>query len=446
MLGPAPAAGPPPFNLGPAQFVVQGALRLGSVLQPVLVASDPNGNGSFVFEWTASSPGSGPVSLGFGPTLSIGPSLEGRRLGLRISYVDRQGFFESLVLDAGVVPVRVNDGSAVFQVNGSSTVGSLLRAELLSSDPDGNGAFSYQWQSSSDGSTWVPVGEGASYGVTSADQGRLLRVRIQYTDQEGFAESLLAWAGQVPFLPPPEVQDRRVVGSNSVRLSAYAADRFESIATLSQGPQDRSLLAIGMEACNIDLADGANPRPNRVSILASVVRQSVSASAIGMLGSRLQLRSGDDDITVTAQILGVVGGESVAMRDSFLSANRGDDTLTLRGESWGDRAIVFGGDGNDRITGYGIGRDSFIQAGSGDDIVSLGRLETTPGALPLVGRDGRPLPVSTYRGGEGFDVLQLRDTTQAVFEAEATWFSTAAESGWLFRGARFSGFEQISFG
>jgi hypothetical protein len=102
--------------------------------------------------------------------------------------------------------------------------------------------------------------------------------------------------------------------------------------------------------------------------------------------------------------------------------------------------------GDDTIPGYGIGRDSFIRAGDGDDLVSLGRLETTPGDLPLQRAKGDPIQPSTYRGGAGFDVLHLRDTTQAEFEAQATPFRTANESGWLFQGARFSGFEQFLFG
>ena len=96
------------------------------------------------------------------------------------------------------------------------------------------------------------------------------------------------------------------------------------------------------------------------------------------------------------------------MRDSLISGNRSNDT----------------------ITGYGIGRDSFIQAGDGDDMVSLGRLETTPVALPLQRAKGDPIQPSTYRGGHGFDVLHLSETSQAEFEAQATPFRTANESGW----------------
>jgi hypothetical protein len=40
----------------------------------------------------------------------------------------------------------------------------------------------------------------------------------------------------------------------------------------------------------------------------------------------------------------------------------------------------------------------------------------------------------------------LRETSQAEFEAQATPFSSTNESGWLFQGARFSGFEQMLFG
>ena len=100
----------------------------------------------------------------------------------------------------------------------------------------------------------------------------------------------------------------------------------------------------------------------------------------------------------------------------------------------------------DTITCYGIGRDSFLQAGDGDDIVSLGRLETTPGAAPLERAKGDPIQPSTYRGGAGFDVLILRDTTQAEFEAQASPFNNGIESGWLFQGARLTNFERFEFG
>jgi hypothetical protein len=237
-----------------------------------------------------------------------------------------------------------------------------------------------------------------------------------------------------------------VIGLNRVVITEAFGPEFTVEASLTQGNGERRLTAIGVQESRIDTGGTQAATDTTIVIRASVVNTDASATAIGVNISSLQLRPGDDTIVVEADVSGTGPGLAVAVADSLISGNRGDDTLTLRGAYWGDRALIFGGAGNDTITGYGIGRDSFIQAGDGDDVVSLGRLETTPGALPLQRAKGDPITPSTYRGGTGFDVLVLRETSQAEFEAQATPFVSGGDSGWLFQGARFSGFEQILFG
>jgi hypothetical protein len=214
-------------------------------------------------------------------------------------------------------------------------------------------------------------------------------------------------------LPPPE---KKVVGVNKVTLTeSPLGGAFNAAASVSQEGDDRALRAVGVDASSLDLGGDQEFTDNTVSIAATATTNGARATAIGLNASTLQLRPGNDTLTIEAAITGAGSGAdaSVAVRDSRLSGNRGDDTITLRGQYWGDRALVFGGAGNDTITGYGIGRDSFIQAGDGNDMVSLGRLETTPGAAPLQRAKGDPIQPSTYRGGTGFDILHLRETSQA---------------------------------
>jgi alpha-tubulin suppressor-like RCC1 family protein len=342
-----------------------------------------------------------------------------------------------------VAPQALNDGPANLFILGTAAVDATLRAALDDSDPDGDGPFSYAWQSSIDGSSWQTLGIGDNYTITPAEEGQQLRLLITYTDGQGFAETLTLSAGTVPLPQKKQTGLSKVTVTESPVGGSYSAS-----ADLHQEADDRPLLAIGIDESSLDLGGSQEAANNTVSIAAMVTTLNATATAIGLNASSLQLRPGDDTLTVEAAITGPGSGSdaSVGVRDSLVSGNRGDDTITLRGEYWGDRALVFGGAGNDTITGYGIGRDSFIQAGDGDDVVSLGRLETTPGALPLQRAKGDPIQPSTYRGGAGFDVLHLRETTQTEFEAQATPFSTANESGWLFQGARFSGFEQFLFG
>ena len=126
--------------------------------------------------------------------------MEGQQLRLLINYTDGQGFPDALTLTAGSIPF-VNNGAASFSLSGTPAVGNTLAAVLQGADPDGNGAFSYSWQASTDGSSWSQVASGSSYTIPSADQGKQLRLLISYTDGQGFPEALSLNAGTVP-LPP----------------------------------------------------------------------------------------------------------------------------------------------------------------------------------------------------------------------------------------------------
>ena len=437
----------PPINTGTAIFQIGGTAVVGNVLNAVLQVNDPDGSGGFSFRWESSSNGSSWSPLGSDATYTITSNQEGKLLRLAVSYVDGKGFFQTTITPEVAVPF-VNNGSARFAISGAAVVGGLLNAQKVADDPDGNGGFSYSWQSSH-GASWTPVGSGMSYAVTANDAGRQLRLVVSYTDLQRFSETLVFNAGQVPVPPPPPLTERKQTGlSNATITESPVGGSYSASATLQQQADNLPLLAIGVDESSLDLGGDQSFTDNAVSIAATVISNGAVATAIGLNASTLQLRPGDDTLTIEAAISGAGSGSdsSVAVRESLVSGNRGDDAITLRGTYWGDRALIFGGAGNDTITCFGIGRDSFIQAGDGDDLVSLGRLETTPGAAPLQRAKGDPITPSTYRGGAGFDVLQLRDTTQAEFEAQATPFSTAIESGWLFQGARFSGFEQFLFG
>ncbi len=96
----------------------------------------------------------------------------------------------------------VDNGDAAFAITGTPAVGSTLSAGKSADDPDGNGAFTYQWQSSANGTSWTPIGTNAgTYALTSAEAGRQVRVKVSYLDGEGFSESVNASPVAVPAVP-----------------------------------------------------------------------------------------------------------------------------------------------------------------------------------------------------------------------------------------------------
>ena len=87
----------------------------------------------------------------------------------------------------------VNDAPVGVPILGRIEVDAALTADTTGiSDADGLGTFSYQWQSSPDGTAWQSIADatGSGFTPTSAELGDELRVVVSYTDGEGFAESL----------------------------------------------------------------------------------------------------------------------------------------------------------------------------------------------------------------------------------------------------------------
>ena len=83
-----------------------------------------------------------------------------------------------------------DDGDASFSILGTKSVGNYLSIKRDSQDPDGTGKLSYQWQSSSDGSTWSNVSTNSTYRLKYTDSDKYYKATISYTDDDGFSESI----------------------------------------------------------------------------------------------------------------------------------------------------------------------------------------------------------------------------------------------------------------
>jgi ELWxxDGT repeat protein len=113
---------------------------------------------------------------------------------------------ELWALDVSDVVGDPNIGPASFEISGSLRSGNYLSASLKTSDPDGNGPFTYTWQTSSDGNTWANVGSNRpSYRISTSDAGKQLRLVATYRDGKGNFETVTTVAGTVAFTPSHEV-------------------------------------------------------------------------------------------------------------------------------------------------------------------------------------------------------------------------------------------------
>ena len=114
--------------------------------------------------------------------------------------VATSGALSSVTQDVTIEVTNIDEGNASFVVTSdrdinAAVAGDVLTVGLRSSDPDGDGAFTYQWHR--DGVD-IAGATGASYTITEADRGNGLYVAVRYTDGSGTDETVTASGIIVP--------------------------------------------------------------------------------------------------------------------------------------------------------------------------------------------------------------------------------------------------------
>ena len=205
----------PLWDHGDAVYAISGLPSDGAYpfdieLTAELLESDPDGDDlSPSFQWQRSNNGSS-WSVIDGANESSYTTIrqhdEGRYLRLITQYADGEGHAATLESDAILVPQE--DGDAVYAISGLPEDGSQpfeveLTAQLTESDPDGDDLNpSFQWQRSSDKSSWENVEGGINSNYTTVqdqDEGQHLRLITSHVDLEGFPSTLESDPIFIPF-------------------------------------------------------------------------------------------------------------------------------------------------------------------------------------------------------------------------------------------------------
>ena len=193
-----------PNESATGQPTISGTAQVGEDLTASTSGiSDGNGltSPTYSYQWlranTAAGTGS-EISGAGSTTYRLVEADQGKYLRVRVNFQDDDGNAETVTSDAtGPVSAEAN-ASATGQptISGTAQVGGELTAGT-SGISDGNGlttvSYSYQWLR---GETASAAGEdisgatSATYTVVEADQGRYLRVRVSFQDDDGNAETV----------------------------------------------------------------------------------------------------------------------------------------------------------------------------------------------------------------------------------------------------------------
>ena len=185
----------------------------------------------------------------------------GETIKVKVSFTDDAGNDESLTSAAtAVVAARPNTpatGEPI--VTGTAKVGETLTADTSGiADADGltNVTFSYQWLADD---TDIAVATASTYPLVSDDEGKTLKVRVSFADDEGNDESLTSAATAAVAAEDPQSQElpakptglTGTVSYNAVSLS-WDAPGDESVTGYQVLRRDRALHEQGVFLVHVD--------------------------------------------------------------------------------------------------------------------------------------------------------------------------------------------------
>ena len=191
--------------------------------------ADANGltNATFTYQWLRSTNGADTdISGATGSTHLLGTDDLAHSIKVRVSFTDDDGYSETTTSTATAVVVNPPNVAATGQpaITGTVEVGETLTAATSAiSDDNGltNAVFSHQWVRSANGSdSDIPNATGSTYVITNADVDKAIKVRMNFTDDDGYSETLTSNAtASVPvpapvIVPPEEPQIAQAVGDD----------------------------------------------------------------------------------------------------------------------------------------------------------------------------------------------------------------------------------------
>ena len=138
-------------------------------------------------------------------TYTVTEADEGKAIKVRVTFTDDAGNAESLTSDARlsapplIIPnaeVIVSNTTATGEptITGTIRVGETLTADTTDlSDSDGlnNATFTYQWLADD---ADITDATGSTYALVAADEGKTIKVRVNFTDDSGHHETLTSAA------------------------------------------------------------------------------------------------------------------------------------------------------------------------------------------------------------------------------------------------------------
>ena len=191
--------------------------------------SDANGltGVSYAYQWIRNDGGSDSnISGATGQTYTLTNDDSAKAIKVSVTFTDDDGYTATLTSAAtGIVAAPPNQApTGVPTITGTAIVGDTLTADTTGIS-DANGltgvSYAYQWiRNDGRSDSNISGATGQTYTLTDDDQGNTIKVRVSFTDDDGYLESLTSAAtGSVAAItlinPPAETPTYLPQGSSS---------------------------------------------------------------------------------------------------------------------------------------------------------------------------------------------------------------------------------------
>ena len=150
-------------------------------------------NTTFTYQWLADDTA---IQGATGSTYTLATAAEGKAIKVQVSFSDDAGNEETLTSAAtGAVATKPNSpATGAPTISGTVQMGETLTADTSGiADEDGldNAAFSYQWLADD---ADISGATDSTYTLSASGEGKAIKVRVSFTDDEGNEETLTSGA------------------------------------------------------------------------------------------------------------------------------------------------------------------------------------------------------------------------------------------------------------
>ena len=350
---------------------ISGTVTEGSTLTATPTIGDSNDTGATVsYQWQSSTDGSiwSSISGATGSTYVLADADENKFVRVQASFTNNTGVLVS-ANSAPTATTVVDNSSLSVSISGTVRQGSALTATPTIGDSDDTSApVSYQWQSSTDGSSWSDISSatGSTYTIVDTDDNKFIRVHASFTDDTS-----------VP------------ISANSAATATRAVVDISSLSVSISGPAKEGAALTGVTVATFSDAN-PNATVNDFTAMITWGDGGTSAGTVVATGNVFAITA-TDGAPVSTPVHTVVsgaGGKTYAVSELFTVSDADGDAPTQY-DFWDNGA----GGGHWSINGV-------PQASNQDILVNASQLSQV-----------------TYQAGSGTDTIYLRATDGLHFGA-----------------------------